>query len=66
MNSNIILVRKTYAWRWADSNGSILLEKIITHRKGPFNDCKYMKIISMWTAVEEMIMKAILAVMNAT
>ena len=24
-------------------NGSILVEKVITHRKGPFNDFKYMK-----------------------
>ena len=28
-------------------NGSILIEKIITHRKGPFNDFKYMKIMHM-------------------
>ena len=49
-----------------DFNGSILIEKIITDRNDPFNDCKYMKIIYMWTAVEEMIMKAILAVMNTT
>ena len=58
MNSNIFLVKK--------KNGSILIEKIITHRKGPFNDCQYAKIIYMWTAVEEITMKAILAVMNTT
>ena len=57
MNSNIFLVKK---------NGSILIEKIITYRKGPFNNCQYMKIIYMWTAVEEITMKAILAVMNTT
>ena len=38
MNSNIFLVKK---------NGSILIEKIITYRKGPFNNCQYMKIIYM-------------------
>ena len=30
-----------------DFNGSILIEKIITDRNDPFNDCKYMKIIYM-------------------
>ena len=61
MNSNVVLEKKTYAWRWAktSTDQSWL-------RKGPVNDCKYMKIIYMWTTVEEMIMKAILAAMNTT
>ena len=68
-NSNTVLVKKNLRLTVSkDFNGSILVEKIITHRKGPFNDWKYMKIIytGMWTAVEEMIMKVILAVMNTT
>ena len=68
-HSNTVLVKKNLRLTVSkDFNGSILVEKIITHRKGPFNDWKCMKIIytSMWTAVEERIMKVILAVMNTT
>ena len=67
-NSNTVLVKKTYAWRWAKISTDQYWLRKSSHRKGPFNDWKYMKIIytSMWTAVEEMIMKVILAVMNIT
>ena len=38
-NSNNVLVKKNLRLTVSkDFNGSILVEKIITHRKGPFND----------------------------
>ena len=38
-NSNTVLVKKNLRLTVSkDFNGSILIEKIITHRKGPFND----------------------------
>ena len=38
-NSNTVLVKKNLRLTVSkDFNGSILVEKIITHREGPFND----------------------------
>ena len=68
-NSNTVLVKKTYAWRWAKiSTDQYWLRKSSLTEKAPLMTKKYMKIIytSMWTAVEERIMKVILAVMNTT
>ena len=68
-NSNTVLVEKTYAWRWAKiSTDQYWLRKSSLTEKAPLMTKKYMKIIytSMWTAVEERIMKVILAVMNTT
>ena len=59
-------------WKKLTPDGGQRLQRINTgwenHHpsKTPFNGCKYIIITYMWTAVEEMIMKAILAVMNTT
>ena len=47
MNSSIVLVKNLRLTVSKDFNGSILIEKIVTDRNDPFNDCKYMKIIYM-------------------
>ena len=59
-------------WKKLTPDGGQRLQRVNTgwenHNpsKTPFNGCKYIIITYMWTAVEEMIMKAILAVMNTT
>ena len=59
-------------WKKLTPDGGKRLQRINTgwenHHpsKTPFNGCKYIILTHMWTAVEEIIIKAILAVMNTT